>query len=159
MLSREETMHPNFYDSIKRSLLPLMHDDLAPILRGYTEEIVSKSRVTKGARVERNGTNRNTNTKKNDTDVVQAVNAAETIQKNSTSSIGDGSNEKKQLSDYSDEDLVLELAKRKARKFQEMKRLCNNDDDDDGTGIPDPTGQMCSLNGGYGTIPCRELME
>jgi hypothetical protein len=27
-------------------------------------------------------------------------------------------------------------------------------DDDD-----DPTGQVCSLNGGNGTIPCRELME
>ena len=25
--------------------------------------------------------------------------------------------------------------------------------------IEDPTGQMCSLNGGDGMIPCRELME
>ena len=59
------------------------------------------------------------------------------------------------LADASEEELVRELARRRAERFRlagAMGRL-NGDDE------PDPTGQVCSLNGGNGTIPCRELME
>merc|ERR1712176_1526135 len=44
LLSREETMYTNFYDNLRRSIIPLMHDDTTAILRCYTEQAVSKSR-------------------------------------------------------------------------------------------------------------------
>jgi hypothetical protein len=127
LLSREENLYPNFYDNIRRSLLPLMHDDATSILRCYTDEVVSKSR-------------------KNEKVVAGAKEDEDT--KISTDS----------LTKVSDEDLIKELARRKADRFRlsgSMKRV----DDSDISGIPDPTGQMCSLNGGNGTIPCAELME
>ena len=49
LLSREETLYPNIYDNIRRSLIPVMHDDMECILKCYTEEAVSKSRKSKGA--------------------------------------------------------------------------------------------------------------
>jgi hypothetical protein len=44
LLSREELSHPNFYDNIRRSLLPLMHGDMEAILHRYTEDVVTKVR-------------------------------------------------------------------------------------------------------------------
>ena len=32
LLSREETVYPNFYDNIRRSILPVMHDDATAIM-------------------------------------------------------------------------------------------------------------------------------
>ncbi len=127
LLSREENLYPNFYDNIRRSLLPLMHDDATSILRCYTDEVVSKSR--KNAKVS-----------------TRVVDNEDT--KISTDS----------LTKISEDELIKELARRKADRFRlsgSMKRA----DDSDMSGIPDPTGQMCSLNGGNGTIPCTELME
>lgn len=129
MLSREENLYPNFYDNIRRSLLPLMHDDATSILRCYTDEVVSKSR-------------------KNNNQEVMCSADQENL-KRTTSEV---------LGEVTEEDLVKELARRKADRFRlsgSMKRV----DDGDESGIPDPTGQMCSLNGGNGTIPCVELME
>ena len=62
------------------------------------------------------------------------------------------------LSEFSDDELLKELARRKADKYRlsgAMKRL----GDDDGGGPADLTGQVCTLNGENGTIPCYELME
>jgi tRNA(Ile)-lysidine synthase TilS/MesJ len=47
LLSREETLFPNFYENIRRSLLPLMHDDMTSILHCYTNDALSKSRKRK----------------------------------------------------------------------------------------------------------------
>jgi tRNA(Ile)-lysidine synthase TilS/MesJ len=44
MLKREESMYPNFFDNLRRGLLFLMHDDSTPILRSYNEEIMSRSK-------------------------------------------------------------------------------------------------------------------
>lgn len=58
------------------------------------------------------------------------------------------------LASATEEQLIVELARRRAAKFQlsgSMKRLTEDNDD--------PTGQVCTLNGDNGTIPCRELME
>merc|ERR1712161_136048 len=44
LLSREETLYANIYDNLRRSLLPLMHEDLSNILKNYTEETIAKSR-------------------------------------------------------------------------------------------------------------------
>ena len=58
------------------------------------------------------------------------------------------------LADASEDELVRELARRKADRYRltgsMQKRLVDPED---------PTGQVCTLNGGNGTIPCRELME
>lgn len=128
LLSREENLYPNFYDNIRRALLPLMHDDATSILRCYTDEVVSKSR------------------RNNSKDVTSSSEHEDLL--SSSSDL---------LRKISDDDLVKELARRKADRFRlsgSMKRI-----DDDVSGIPDPTGQMCSLKGGNGTIPCAELME
>ena len=69
----------------------------------------------------------------------------------------------KSLSSCSDEELVAELARRRAVKYQltgAMKRLPGNTETDNIDNLPpDETGQMCSLTGGDGMVPCRELME
>lgn len=129
MLSREENLYPNFYDNIRRSLLPLMHDDATSILRCYTDDVVSKSR-------------------KNYVRESKSSAEQENFQKTTSDVLGK----------ITDDDLVKELAKRKADRFRlsgSMKRV----DDGDESGISDPTGQVCSFNGGNGSIPCFELME
>ena len=59
---------------------------------------------------------------------------------------------------------LTRLARRRAAKYKlsgAMGRLPDRGrDGEDGVDLPeDATGQMCSLNGGDGMIPCRELME
>ena len=133
MLSREETLYPNFYDNIRRSLIPLMHDDMAAILRAYTEEAISRSRKIPWK--ERNGSH-----------------------KPSTDHVPDESANKRpsfSLADVSDDELVLEFARRKAAKHL---KITTNTEGAENT-IPDLTGQVCTLNGGNESIPCYELME
>lgn len=141
MLSREETLYPNFYDNIKRSLLPLMHDDMAAILRCYTESTLSKSRKNNNKRKRQRG----------DDEPSIVTNKAD-----------DQAPPLASLQQLSDDDLVLELARRKAEKYRlagAMKRIEDNEDIG-GTKQPvDLTGQVCSLKGGDGSIPCCELME
>jgi hypothetical protein len=48
LLSREETLYPNMHNNIRRSLIPIMHDDMAGILKCYTEEALAKSRKDPG---------------------------------------------------------------------------------------------------------------
>ncbi len=135
LLSKEETLYPNFYDNIKRSLLPLMHDDATAILRSYTEEALDKSRKESHKKIQRPVKTDELEGKKHGS----AENAF----------VADSS-----LAQFSDEELVKELAHRRAEKHRlagAMKRT-NNDEND-------PTGQVCSLIGGNGSIPCRELME
>lgn len=137
LLSREETLYPNFYDNIKRSLLPLMHDDATAILRSYTEEALAKSRKDNKGKGRKG--------KAEESERSKRVEIAPTV------SID------KKFELASDEELVMELARRRAAKHRlagAMKRT--NDDDPSGE---DPTGQFCTLNGGNGSIPCRELME
>jgi tRNA(Ile)-lysidine synthase TilS/MesJ len=133
MLSREETLYPNFYDNIRRSLIPLMHDDMAPILRAFTEETLSRSR-----KIPWKEKNKSLNMPS------QPVSAESA---NSESAFS--------LTHISDDELVLELARRKASKYLTTAK---NTEQAEST-IPDLTGQVCTLNGGNGSIPCYELME
>ena len=134
LLSKEEALYPNFYDNIKRSILPLMNDDSTAILRSYTEEALAKSRTNEHRK---NRTESLEEEKKeNGTDV-------------DTDSPIDG------LSSYSEAQLVKELARRRADRYRLAGAMKRVDDDEP----YDPTGQVCSLNGGNGSIPCRELME
>lgn len=123
-------MYPNFYDNIKRSMLPLMHDDATAILRSYTEEALDKSRKESHKKI------RSTDT------------TYQTEEEKKTCGSESG------LGDFSDDALVKELARRRAQKHRLAGAMKRVDDDDD-----DPTGQVCTLNGGNGSIPCRELME
>jgi tRNA(Ile)-lysidine synthase TilS/MesJ len=142
LLSREETLYPNLYDHIRRALIPIMHDDSTSIIRCYLEETIAKS-----VKVPNKG-------KKGvpDADAVKK-NSPENDTTSSDCSTANQQNTSMSLASATEEQLIAELARRRANKFQlsgAMKRL--GDDDD-------PTGQVCSLNGGNGTIPCRELME
>ena len=59
------------------------------------------------------------------------------------------------LTSASDEQLIAELARRRAGKYKlagAMKRLTKNYDDDDQKLPADEFGQMCSLRGGGGLI-------
>ena len=127
-----------------------MHDDMSSILRGYTEEAVSKSR-----KVPHNGKK-----KQNKVDMTKAVASSMTpgaATKVSAAEVPDnlGSNAfvfaaDNPLTSFSDDQLMMEVARRKARQYR--KSTAHGDSED-------PTGQVCTLNGGNGSIPCRELME
>jgi hypothetical protein len=140
LLAKEETLYPNFYDNIKRAMLPLMHDDATAILRSYTEEALAKSqkenRVKKNSKV----------SKTNEGEIPQPVQ-------------GDPSQDPScniascTLADASEEQLLHELARRRAARFRLAGAMQRRETSDD------PTGQVCSLNGENDTIPCRELME
>ena len=149
LLTREETLFPNFYDNIRRSLIPLMHEDSTAILRCYTEEAVARSRKEnrKPVKIVSNGE------EKKD-DAASPMSVSPDVEKNETKRA------KLMLVDASEEELIKELARRRAEKFRlsgSMKRLVKGEEDN---GFPeDLTGQVCSLNGGDGSIPCRELME
>lgn len=157
LLAKEESLYPYFYDNIKRSLLPLMHDDATAILRSYTEEALDKSRKE---------THRKTKSRQQGDNSRQGKRAR-------PNGVSEGEEEKKEstpehfesktatsatsqaLADFGEEELVRELARRRAERFRLAGAMKRVDDEDE----YDPTGQVCSLNGGNGTIPCRELME
>jgi selenocysteine lyase/cysteine desulfurase/tRNA(Ile)-lysidine synthase TilS/MesJ len=158
LLSREETLFPNFYDNIRRSLIPLMHEDATGILRCYTEEAVSKSRKENRKKVYPYRPNKDLNEREEGN-----AHGMENVDEEAAGCTG-GHDEKRprmSFTEVSDDDLLMELARRKADKFRlsgSMQKFGAGDDVDDGM-PPDPTGQVCSLNGGPGSIPCRELME
>eukprot|EP00541_Cyclophora_tenuis_P001793 CAMPEP_0116573234 /NCGR_PEP_ID=MMETSP0397-20121206/18664_1 /TAXON_ID=216820 /ORGANISM="Cyclophora tenuis, Strain ECT3854" /LENGTH=287 /DNA_ID=CAMNT_0004101743 /DNA_START=89 /DNA_END=948 /DNA_ORIENTATION=- len=141
LLSREETLYPNFYDNIRRSILPLMHEDATAILRCYTEETVAKSRKENHKRFYPKGKKRGTGDKEEEKK--ESFGSAEIIE-----TVHTNKRQKTTLANASDDDLLREIAKRKAAKFHlsgALGRLPNGGDDDD-----DPTGQVCTLNGGNG---------
>lgn len=146
LLSREETLYPNLYDHIRRALIPIMHDDSTAIMRLYLEETIAKSVKVPSAK-KKSG--------KGVTIEGKPVNASNNTVLNNDSVEGTSQNTSTNLASATEEQLIAELARRRAAKFQlsgAMKRLDNADDED-------PTGQVCTLNGGNGSIPCRELME
>lgn len=152
LLTREETLFPNFYDNIRRSLIPLMHEDATAILRCYTDEAISKSKKENNKKIYPNYPDK----VKVSTDENQALSV------DHVDHIGSGSDEHYEkraiasISEASDDDLLMELARRKADKFRLSGSMQKSRDD----GLPlDPTGQVCSLNGGDRSIPCHELME
>ena len=66
-----------------------------------------------------------------------------------------------QLFSFSEDELVRELAKRRAARFRlygAAKSINTNQNEPDG-GIEDATGQYCKRDGRDGSIRCTELME
>jgi hypothetical protein len=148
LLSREESLYPNLYDHIRRALIPVMHDDSTAIMRSYLEETIAKSvKVpTKGQKNGGGAAPPNDATQNGSSSTA----SNELMAKSLITSTHEAS-----LEAATEEQLIAELARRRAAKFQlsgAMKRLTPGD-------IDDPTGQVCSLNGDDGSIPCRELME
>ena len=141
LLSREETLYPNFYDNIRRAILPLMHDDLSSILRSYTEDAVAKSRKEGKGKFKR-----------------QRIAGGDTHQNTSQVHSMVENEVATSLEGISDDALVMELARRKSERFRSLSTGTKENEIDDGH-PNDPTGQVCSLRGGDGTIPCSELME
>ena len=137
MLRREESLYPNFYDNIRRALIPLMHDDMQAILRAYTEGAVSRSRK-----------------------VPYKDRKVSPTTSMDTSYVEETANEKMHVSltEASDDELYMELARRRAKK-QKLMAKSSDHESSAALDIIDGTGQVCTLNGGNGSIPCRELME
>jgi tRNA(Ile)-lysidine synthase TilS/MesJ len=150
LLSKEETLYPSFYDNIKRAMLPLMHDDSTAIMRSYTEEAIGKSRkgVKKKPSDFKKKDMRSNDSKENGI----TEQAKSPIMNGSTD---DSSSKVTSLEEASEEMLIRELARRRANKYRLAGAMAMHSPDNQ----DDPTGQVCTLNGGNGTIPCRELME
>lgn len=121
-----------------------MHDDMSSILRGYTEEAVSKSRKVphNGKKKQHKGDTSNT--------VTSPTLDGEADAPNKMTADTSAAPTNNSLASFSEDQLMMELARRKASRYQ--KSAANGDSED-------PTGQVCTLNGGNGSIPCRELME
>jgi tRNA(Ile)-lysidine synthase TilS/MesJ len=160
LLSKEETLYANFYDNIKRAMLPLMHDDSTAILRSYTEEALAKSRKENHVKKRPIGSKSRNGEKSNPDENFKNGDGCETVQESGASLTQQQGFEleeeprktKTSLADASEEELVRELAHRRAERFRTAGAMKRSDDED-------PTGQVCTLNGGNGSIPCRELME
>lgn len=143
LLSREELNYPNFYDNIRRSLMPLMHPHSEAVMHSFTEDAVSKSRKkwTRPKVVEESGTHNGTVRGKGDWNVV------ETLENNN---INDNNNEtsgQKVLADLSDEDLMAELARRRSARFRlagAMKSIHHSESD------PSNISSSCEIGGGGG---------
>jgi hypothetical protein len=109
-----------------------MHDDSSAILKCYTEDVLAKTRK-KPKRVP----------------VISGEVAASST---TIESRGIETPELQSLRAASDDVLVRELARRRAEQFLLSSGV-------KGADSSDPTGQICTLNGGNGSIPCYELME
>ncbi|KAL7543903.1 hypothetical protein ACHAXR_013290 [Thalassiosira sp. AJA248-18] len=153
LLSREETLYPNLYDHIRRALIPVMHDDSTSIMRSYLEDTIAKSRKVPRKSKKAKTTNGSNEMELKSTAALPITNGSnEALVQNSGTS----------LASASEEDLIAELARRRAAKHKlsgAMKRLPGDGDAANNNLPEDATGQMCSLTGGDGMIPCRELME
>jgi len=156
LLAREETLHPSIHEKIRRALIPIMHDDMTSILKSYTEEALEKSRKGQGPG-KKNKKRKHKETSDGSSPLKTEAEEKEELEpavKKAGQEGGKGSD----LAGCSEEELLRELAKRRAEKFKlfgAMKRHDGNGANDD----KDPTGQVCTMDDENGTIRCYELME
>lgn len=113
-----------------------MHDDSTAIMRSYLEETISKS-VKLPSKGRKPASDADTSsghlTETGGSNTVSRKNEAQLLSRETSLS----------LHLATEEQLIAELAKRRAAKFQlsgAMKRLASGEEDD-------PTGQVCSLTG------------
>ena len=159
LLSREETLYPNIHDKIRRALIPIMHDDMSSILKSYTEEALARSRKEQGSGKKNKNKRKLTDDNDNDLPPRKKCDIDE-MDKSGTNSSDDkkGGEAKTSLTDFSEDDLLRELARRRAEKFKNYGAM--RTDGRNGTANDeDPTGQVCTKDGENGTIRCYELME
>merc|ERR1719203_432325 len=117
------------FDNIRRCLIPLYHEDMTPIIRSYAEEIMKKSR--KGENPDCFGAHAR-RTSNNDTTNNASSSKIDVKTKNTSKSQEDNMNDNTLLYDATEEQLLLELAKRKADKYRlfgSMKKKKTDGDD------------------------------
>jgi len=144
LLLRESTLYPNLYDNLRRAMIPLMRDEATAILRCYTEEAVANSK--REEKFSRNGksqlrTEGSLTGNEVDADIKSSTNIVDT------------------LACLSDDDLLKEVARRKALQYRLHGAMKRFGETEDPTLDMDPTGQMCTVDGRDGTIQCRDLFE
>ena len=162
LLSREETLYPNIHDKIRRALIPIMHDDMAAILKSYTEEALSKSRKEQGPGKRNKKRKIKDSAGGESTPPLKRAAEAEEKKEEATLAISEGqdmnqenSSAKNALNEASEEELLRELARRRAEKYKihaATKTYSKHDESD-------LTGQVCTMDVENGTIRCYELME
>ena len=128
----------NLYDNMRKAIIPLMHVDSSALMWSYTNQTLEKSRKDK--RRTKNGVSNGTKPK---------VNTREEHKCEQTQS-------KVLLREASEDELIVELARRRAEKFALKGSLQKQPEPEKSTTTDAP---VCSINGGPGTIPCYELME
>ena len=152
LLSREETLYPNIHDKIRRALIPIMHDDMTSILKSYTEEALARSRKKQGPG-KKNKKRKHLGDDNEEAPMLKKVEHEEKKEMDSTADQANGFS----LAQCSEDDLLRELAKRKAKKFESYGAM--KSDARKGAKNEDLTGQVCTMDGENGTIRCYELME
>ena len=135
---------------MRKAILPLMHEDSSALMWSYTNQITEKSKKEKKPSKKKG--------KKNFTEIPHVNLEEKKLSHEDSLTI--------LLSEASEEELVVELAKRRAKSFSMKGSLQSNNKDinDNIQNSVDQSKQsneapVCSLNGGPGTIPCYELME
>jgi len=163
LLAREEGLFSNLYDNMRKSMLPLMHADSSALMWSYTNQIMDKSKKenrnkdkgTIGPNKKNNGNKEIHHSETNFEEKKDDIVAHPTM------------NEQKPIlvRDATDDELVVELARRRAAKFALKGSLQKNlkEQKDAQSEQQHQTREeeapVCSINGGPGTIPCYELME
>jgi len=136
LLSREELSYPNFYDCIKRSMIPLMHPLSEAVMHSFTEEAVARSRK-KGVPA-KHSKKQEASSRSNEDAASGKVTPGEASKLLETNESA--------LSTMTDEDLMAELARRKAAKYRlagAMKRT-----DETGESARSGTSTMlCEIGG------------
>jgi tRNA(Ile)-lysidine synthase TilS/MesJ len=122
LLSREESLYPNFFENIRRSLIPLMHADSTAILRSYLDETLAQSKSIDKRKRKREY-------------------AELRVSSSDDSPNGLSSSLSRSLKEASDEDLLRELALRRAGRY----RLAGASKFTAGDEI---SGPACSSSGG-----------
>jgi len=127
LLSREEMGYPNFFDCIRRSMIPLMHPLSEAVMHSFTAEAVAKS-------------GRKMSPKPKRAKIEQAL--------PTTPSINDRSQESEEsiakvLAEMTDADLMAELGRRKAARFRRAGAMKTTNE------APTVTGEamLCEVGG------------
>lgn len=130
-----------------------MHDDSTSIMRSYLEDTIAKSRKVPGKSAKKAKITNGKGEESNGVKSLPSTNSSNTAPQQNSGAL---------LTSATEGELIAELARRRASKHKlagSMKRLPNGENTADDQLPEDATGQVCSLTGGDGMIPCRELME
>ena len=144
LLSREELNYPNFYDNIRRSLLPLMHRESECVMHSFTEEAVAKSRkkwTPSNKRAKPNGANAGDTVVSGES--LQSVTLPDRPSSDTTDQVSSQTRPTlSELSAFSDEQLMAELSRRKAARFRLAGAMKSNK-----TEIGSSDKMLCNVGG------------
>jgi len=148
---------------MRKSMLPLMHADSSALMWSYTNQITDKSKKENRNKEKGMRGPHEKNSGKKDSHPLET----HLEEKKDDLASPPTRNEHRPLlvRDATEDELVVELARRRAAKFGLKGSL--QKDLPARTGAPSAPHQhtreeeapVCSINGGPGTIPCYELME